>query len=104
LIQKEIDTIIQFHGWLPIVLKMVMFELEDVPQCIFKHKSNCQSIGNLHVEEMIPNKKVDNIDYLDPLPFGKEVFVSESFYKTESNVQWNLVVGEETTNHSITIE
>ncbi len=101
---KEIDTIIQFHAWLHVVLKMVMFVLEDVFQCIFKHKSNRQSIGNLHVEEMIPNKKVDNIDYLDPLPFGKEVFLSECFSKTNSNVQWNLVVGEETTNHSITIE
>jgi hypothetical protein len=83
---------------------MVMFVLEDVPQCIFKHKSNRQSIGNLHVEEMIPYKKVDNIDYLDPLPFGKEMFVSEGFSKMESDVQWNLVVGEKTTNHSITIE
>lgn len=78
--------------------------LEDVLQCIFKHKSDHQSIGNLHVEEMIPNKKVDNIDYLDPLPFGKEIFVNEGFSKTKSNVQQNLVVGEETTSHSITIE
>jgi len=53
---------------------------------------------------MIPNKKVDNKDYLDPLPFGKEVFVNECFSKTNSNIQWNLVVGEETTNHFITIE
>ncbi len=53
---------------------------------------------------MIPYKKVDNIDYLDPLPFGKEMFVSEGFSKMESDVQWNLVVGEKTTNHSITIE
>ncbi len=83
---------------------MVILVLEDVLQCIFKHKSDHQSIGNLHVEEMIPNKKVDNIDYLDPLPFGKEIFVNEGFSKTKSNVQQNLVVGEETTSHSITIE
>ncbi len=83
---------------------MVMFMLEDVPWCIFKHKSDRQSIGNLHVEEMIPNKKVDNIDYLDPLPFGKVVFVSEDFSKTVSNVQWNLVVGEKTTKHYVAIE
>jgi hypothetical protein len=53
---------------------------------------------------MIPNKKVDNIDYLDPLPFGKVVFVSEDFSKTVSNVQWNLVVGEKTTKHYVAIE